>query len=91
MVDSTANYWMHWKSGEITETTLKEGAATSQEYVGPYPPDGSTHTYDIYIFALKNSVEKIKGSFDCSNSFFEKNIAALDTDVNGNTGNIIVA
>lgn len=82
---------MHWKSGEITETTLKEGAATSQEYVGPYPPDGSTHPYDIYIFALKNSVEKIKGSFDCSNSFFEKNIAALDTDVNGNTGNIIVA
>lgn len=89
MVDSTASYWMHWKSGEITTTSLERGAATAKEYVGPYPPDGSTHSYDIYIFALKNSVEKITGMFDCSNSFFTKDIEKLDTDADGNTGNIL--
>jgi phosphatidylethanolamine-binding protein (PEBP) family uncharacterized protein len=89
MDDPTAQDWMHWKSDNVTETELAEGWAPSSDYVGPYPPSGSTHTYEIYVVALKATVERVKGSFNSSNLKFEENFKALDTDADGNTGNII--
>ena len=53
MDDPDAMDWMHWKSDNVTETSLDEGWASSSDYVGPYPPSGSTHTYEIYVVALK--------------------------------------
>lgn len=88
MVDTSMQYWIHWKSCGITETTLAEGWAEKVEYVGPYPPTGGTHTYEIYVIALKKPIERMKGSLNGQNMKFESFIAAADTDIDGNTGNI---
>ena len=89
MDDPDAGDWMHWKSDHVTETSLDEGWASSSDYVGPYPPKGSTHTYEIYVVALKAPVERVKGAFNGQNLKFEKNFKALDIDADGNSGNII--
>ena len=69
MVDTTAGNWLHWKSGFVTDTELAQGAADKKEYVGPYPP-GGTHTYEIYVYALGGTVDKIPGVFDSQNKGF---------------------
>ena len=89
MDDPDAWDFMHWKSDNVTETSLDEGWAPKSEYVGPYPPSGATHTYEVYVVALKAPVERVKGAFDASNPKFEENFKALDTDAEGNSGNII--
>lgn len=89
MIDTSVNDWMHWKSGGVTETDLPLGWAAKSDYVGPYPPNGSCHTYEVYVLALKNPVEKVKGAFNTTNSTFQQAVEALDTDVEGNTGNIV--
>lgn len=88
MVDTSMLNWIHWKSCDITETTLPEGWADKSEYVGPWPPEGGSHTYEIYVLALKNPVERMKGSLNSQNPKFDAFIASADTDANGNTGNI---
>ena len=89
MDDPTAMDWMHWKSDHVTETSLDEGWASSSDYIGLYPPSGSTHTYEIYVVALKAPVERVKGAFNGQNPKFEENFQTLDTDADGNSGNII--
>ena len=89
MDDPDSWHFMHWKSDNVTETSLDEGWAPSSEYVGPYPPSGATRTYEVYVVALKAPVERVKGAFNASNSKFEENFKALDTDAEGNSGNII--
>ncbi|MBO4863300.1 MAG: hypothetical protein J5517_02940 [Eubacterium sp.] len=88
MDDPSAWHFMHWKSDNVTETSLDEGWAPKSEYVGPYPPSGATHTYEVYVVALKAPVERIKGDLG-SNPNFEENFKALDIDAQGNSGNII--
>ena len=80
---------IHWKSDNVTETSLEEGWAPESEYVGPNPPTGSTHTYEVYVVALKAPVERVKGALGGQNLKFEENFKALDTDAEGNSGNII--
>ena len=89
MDDPDAGHWRHWKSDNVTETSLAEGWAPSSDYVGPYPPSGATHTYEIYVVALKAPVERVKGSLNVQNQKFEENFKALDIDAEGNSGNII--
>jgi phosphatidylethanolamine-binding protein (PEBP) family uncharacterized protein len=89
MDDPTSWDFMHWKSDNVTETSLDEGWAPKSEYVGPYPPSGATRTYEVYVVALRAPVERIKGTFNASNPKFEENFKALDTDAEGNSGNII--
>lgn len=88
MVDTTVQDWIHWKSNNVTETTLAQGWALQEEYVGPYPP-GGTHEYEIYVFALKEPVERAKGAFNSSNLRFKENAMALDSVTEGASGNII--
>ncbi|MCR4758882.1 MAG: hypothetical protein K5705_01195 [Oscillospiraceae bacterium] len=89
MADSTANQWLHWKSGGITETSLPEGWAPETEYIGPYPP-GGTHTYDIYVFAMKKPLSRLKGAFNSSNPvFLQKTLPSLDITDDGESGNVI--
>ena len=83
MIDTSAGNWMHWKS-VTAETTLPAGWAPEKEYVGPYPP-GGTHDYEVYVLALKETVDEVKGSFDSSNARMNDWFAALDKD----GGNII--
>ena len=89
MIDMDTAYFIHWKSSDITETSLPEGWAPSSDYVGPYPPPGSTHRYTVYVFALKNPVERVKGGINSISPKVQEFMNALDTDADGNTGNII--
>lgn len=88
MVDVNMQYFMHWKADGVTETELTTGWAQS-DYIGPYPPEGGTHIYDVYVFALKKPVDRVKGSVNGQNPKFPNFIEALDTDAEGNTGNIV--
>lgn len=89
MVDTTAYFWIHWKADAVTETDLSQGWASGASYEGPYPPSGSTHTYDIYVIALRNDVDRVRGTVDTQNQNFASFIRGLDTDIDGNSGNII--
>ncbi len=89
MVDPDGGNWIHWKSDNITETSVPEGWATSPDYVGPYPPEGTTHHYDVYVVALKAPVDHLSGSVDSANPNFPAFLTALDTDAERNEGNII--
>ena len=89
MVDINTHYFLHWVQGDITETSLAQGFAGSKYYIGMYPPAGSTHVYNVYVIALKNPVERVKGSVNGISPKFPDFITALDTDKDGNTGNII--
>ena len=89
MIDMDTAYFIHWKSSDITVTSLPEGWAPSSDYVGPYPPPGSTHKYTVYVFALKNPVERVKGGINSISPKVQEFMNALDTDAAGNTGNII--
>ena len=89
MVDMTANYWIHWADFTEDATTLERGWTTGASYIGPYPPSGSTHTYDIYVIALRNPIDRIRGTVNTQNPNFAQFIRGLDTDADGNTGNII--
>lgn len=87
MVDTTVTYWLHWKSGKVTETTLPAGWAPKTEYVGPYPPSG-THDYEIRVFALKEPVTEDTSQFDASNRGFNQMTASLDQGSSG-SGNVL--
>jgi len=89
MIDMDTGYFIHWKSGNIKETTLPEGWAPTSEYIGPYPPSGSTHHYNVYVIALKAPVERMKGGINSIYAKVKDFIDALDTDAEGNTGNIV--
>ena len=98
MVDLTAANIIHWKKDSITETNLPQGWATSAfsqgetskaDYVGPNPPSGSTNQYNIYVFALKAPVERVKSSIGTQALKLQDFMDSLDTDAEGNTGNIV--
>ena len=89
MIDLDTAYFIHWRSGDIKETSLPQGWASSSDYVGPYPPPGSTHQYIVYVFALKNPVERVKGGVNSIAPRVPEFMEALNTDADGNTGNII--
>jgi len=89
MVDTSVNSWVHWKTDAATETELPRGWAPSSDYIGPYPPNGDTHVYEIYVVALRAPVERVKFVLNATNPKFETAITGLDTDSEGNEGNII--
>ena len=88
MVDVSANYLIHWKAEGVTETHLDRGWADSF-YFGPYPRTGLTNTYDIYVIAIRNPIDRLRGSLRVPNENFPLFLAHLDIDAEGNTGNII--
>lgn len=89
MVDINMHYFLHWNSNGITETSLPEGWAPESDYVGPYPPEGGTHTYDVYVIALKNPIDRLKGGVNSLTVNMQDFIDSTDTDIDGNTGNIV--
>lgn len=88
MVDTTAGYWLHLKTIDVTTNSLELGTLDSKSYIGPYPPSG-THDYVIYVFALRENPESIKGAFDSSNVSLAKMFTPLDINESGDTGNVI--
>ena len=89
MVDTDTNGFLHWKSNDITETDLPRGWASPVDYIGPHIGHGYTHTFDIYVIALKSPVDRLKGAIDDVNPKLASFIQSIDTDPDGNSGNII--
>jgi len=83
--------WLHMDVF-TTETSLAEGAigrgSRGEQYVGPYPPSG-THTYSVFVFALKNDMGKVPLFFDSGNNSIDEIYQKLDTDIDGASGNVI--
>ena len=88
MIDTSASNWCHWIAKDVKVTELEFGAELgNSKYKGPYPPSGE-HTYEVMVFALKNSPDSYAGYFDSANSSLDDILKALDTS-NGETGNIL--
>lgn len=84
--------WLHMDVF-TTETSLAEGAigrgTRGEQYVGPYPPSGTTHTYTVFVFALKDEMGKVPLAFDGGGNSISKIFEGLDVDANGNSGNVL--
>ena len=84
--------WLHMDVS-TTGTSLAEGEFGKGEkgarYVGPYPPLGTTHTYSVFVFALKNEPGNFYMGFDGGGNSINDIYKGLNTDVDGNTGNVI--
>jgi phosphatidylethanolamine-binding protein (PEBP) family uncharacterized protein len=66
MFDETAGNWLHWQVLGLSDSSIAQGICDKElsviadsdgrevmgQYVGPYPPSG-THTYTVYVFAVK--------------------------------------
>jgi phosphatidylethanolamine-binding protein (PEBP) family uncharacterized protein len=89
MVDTNVMDFVHWMSNNVTETQLPQGWAPKGEYIGPYPPPFETHNYDVYVLALREPVDALKGTFNAANVFFAKNVLYLDAPEEGITGNLL--
>ena len=67
MIDPDGNNWLHWAvSSKDSNVALGEFSSENGDnlgYVGPYPPSG-THTYDVYIFALKGESRGLSVQLD---------------------------
>ena len=99
-VDGAAQYvvfmiddaWLHMDVF-TTETSLAEGTigrgSRGEQYVGPYPPHGTTHTYTVFVFALKGEMGKVPFAFDNGGNSISKIFDALDVDADGNAGNVL--
>lgn len=83
--------WLHMDV-LTTETSLSEGCIENNgrwdQYVGPYPPDG-THTYSIFVFALKEESSKVTMAFNAGGNSIDGIYMKLDKNQNGETGNVI--
>ncbi|MBQ9066049.1 MAG: hypothetical protein IJ133_00775 [Clostridia bacterium] len=85
MFDISAGNWCHWICGGLTTTEIQQGAALSGcRYKGPYPPSG-THTYRIFVYALKEPLPSYPGAFDAKNS----SISAVESKLAGDHHNIL--
>ena len=84
--------WLHMDVS-TRGTSLAEGEFGKGEkgarYVGPYPPLGTTHTYSVFVFALKNEPGNFYMGFDGGGNSINDIYKGLNTDVDGNTGNVI--
>ncbi|MBQ9907223.1 MAG: hypothetical protein IJM46_10685 [Oscillospiraceae bacterium] len=88
MADTTAGNWLHWKSNGVTETALPEGWASAEEYVGPYPPSG-THSYEVFIFAVREIPAELAGKFDAANPDASPVLESVNRAADGSAGNIL--
>lgn len=91
-VDESIGGYLHMKKTGVEGTSLALGeveyTSSGDDYVGPYPPDG-THDYVIYVFALREGLEKYPGNVDLPGRQTAQNLA---TDIDAGTqdgGNII--
>lgn len=89
MVNVSTTNFIHLKTDMITATSLAQGELSLTEYFGIHPEEGTVCTYDVYVVALANPVERVKGTLASPCLNFEEFINDLDVDIDGNSGNII--
>ena len=69
--------------------TVQGKGGEGAEFVGPYPPRGSTHTYSVFVFALKGEPGKNVFFFDAGGNNINEIYNGLDTDKSGSKCNVI--
>ena len=80
--------FIHWIVANYEDTEIIAGEDPAHFYaLGPEA--GTTHSYAVYVIALKAPVERAKGATGTMPTNFNNFLLALDTDADGNTGNII--
>lgn len=52
-------------------------------------PIGGTHTYEIYVMALKERTAEVKGTLNAADPRFKEKLLALDETADGEIGNIL--
>ena len=92
MIDEyDTDYWLHWRASGIKRPGFAHGAVpaeVSNEYVGPYPPEG-VHEYVIYVFALKAPAAAYPGNFDAESFSVDVVREGLDHTADGAEDNIL--
>lgn len=87
MYDANAMNFLHWRLADITDTSIKEGAITSETmYIGPFPPEG-THHYQIVVYALKHTPKLYVGELK-----EPADVVAIEDNLNivdGEEGNVV--
>ena len=84
MIDPDGHEWIHMKT-LTTETSLDKGAV--EDYIGPYPPSG-VHTYNVYIFALREE-KKLPAILNGPSNGINEITSILNTGSNSDIGNVI--
>jgi len=86
MIDPDGGNWLHMHT--VThKTTLDSGEVSHEEYIGPYPPNGS-HTYVVYVFALKEEKPPL-WILNTQSDSTDELMSMLNTFSNSDTGNLI--
>lgn len=91
MIDPDGGDWLHMKCS-TTETALAAGQigapaeSGSEGYKGPYPP--ATHTYIVYVFALRD-MRTVPGTVDTPGDSVNELFSMVNTDPAGNAGNVL--
>lgn len=94
MIDPDGNNWIHLISGTLTKEEVVQGEITQVNkgtsdtgYIGPYPPVG-THSYEVYVFALKQAKTDYAEKVNAVCDGIDKIAQELDADAAGASGNI---
>lgn len=94
MIDPDGNNWIHLISGTLSKEEVVQGEITQVNngtsdtgYIGPYPPAG-THSYEVYVFALKQAKTDYAGKVNAVCDGIDKIAQELDADAAGASGNI---
>ena len=95
MIDPDGNNWIHLISGTLTKEEVAQGEITSIHkgtsytgYIGPYPPAG-THSYEVYVFALKQAKTSYAGEVNTVCGGIAEIAQVLNVDDAGKSGNIV--
>ena len=94
MIDPDGNNWIHLISGTLTKEEVVQGEITQVNKgtsdtgcIGPYPPAG-THSYEVYVFALKQAKTDYAGKVNAVCDGIDKIAQKLDAGAAGASGNI---
>lgn len=83
--------WLHMDLF-TTETSIEEGALGEKprghQFAGPHAPDG-VHTYEVYVFALKDEPGKVKFFFNSGSNSIDLIYYDLNKNAAGKEGNVI--
>ena len=90
MIDEDTD-WLHWIATGIKENNIPCGydfGGERSEYVGPYPPSG-THTYTIYVFAMKYDCTNVDYKFDEGHNDIDSILSDLNSTQYTDYNNVI--
>ena len=87
MIDTTTNNWLCWYT--LTDKThLDQGEYTDPSvYAGPYPAE--THTYELFIVALRTDPQELSFVIDASGGDIQSKLDFLNKASDGSFGNVL--